>query len=65
VEYKMNLMAPADGEELIARGRVLRSGRTLKICAGDVYARKNGEEVHCATMLCTMMCLEKRSGRGE
>jgi uncharacterized protein (TIGR00369 family) len=27
VEYKMNLLAPADGEELIARARVLRSGK--------------------------------------
>jgi uncharacterized protein (TIGR00369 family) len=36
VEYKMNLLAPADGDEMIARARVLRSGRTMKICAADV-----------------------------
>jgi uncharacterized protein (TIGR00369 family) len=57
VEYKMNLLAPAEGEELIARARVLRSGKTLKICAADVYAIKNGTEVHCATMLSTVMCV--------
>src|SRR5258708_9795516 len=50
VEYKMNLLAPAVGEELIARGRVVRSGRTLTICGADVYARKNAAEGHCTTM---------------
>jgi len=63
VEYKMNLLAPAQGEELIARGRVVRSGKTLKICAADVYAMHGGEEVHCATMLSTVMCLPGKSDR--
>jgi uncharacterized protein (TIGR00369 family) len=63
VEYKMNLLAPAQGEELIARGRVVRSGKTLKICASDVYALKGGEEVHCATMLSTVMCLPGKTDR--
>ena len=57
VEYKMNLLAPAAGEELIARARVVRSGQTLKICSADVYARKGETETHCATMLATIMCL--------
>jgi len=57
VEYKMNLLAPADGEELIARARVVRSGKTLKICAADVFVRKGGAESHCATMLSTVMCM--------
>jgi uncharacterized protein (TIGR00369 family) len=63
VEYKLNLLAPADGDELTARARVLRSGRTLKICAADVHARKDGKEVHCATMLATIMCLPGKSDR--
>src|SRR5271168_78563 len=63
VEYKMNLLAPAQGEELIARGRVVRSGKTLKICAADVYAMRGGEEVHCATMLSTVMSLAGKAGR--
>jgi uncharacterized protein (TIGR00369 family) len=65
VEYKMNLLAPADGEELIARANVLRSGRTLKICIADVYVRKYGAEVHCATMLSTIMCLPGKSDRPQ
>jgi uncharacterized protein (TIGR00369 family) len=61
VEYKINLMAPAAGEELIARARVVRSGKTLKICAADVFARKGEAETHCATMLATVMCLAGKS----
>jgi uncharacterized protein (TIGR00369 family) len=63
VEYKLNLLTPAEGEELIARARVVRSGRTLKICAADIYTRKDGAEIHCATMLATMMCLTGKSDR--
>jgi len=63
VEYKLNLLAPAAGEELIARGRVLRSGKTLKVCAADVYARKGGADTHCATMLATIMCLPGKPDR--
>jgi uncharacterized protein (TIGR00369 family) len=65
VEYKMNLLAPADGEELIARAKVLRSGKTLKICAADVFVRKNAAEVHCATMLATIMCFHGKPDRAQ
>jgi len=61
VEYKINLMAPAAGEELIARARVVRSGKTLKICTADVFARKGETETHCATVLATIMCLAGKS----
>jgi uncharacterized protein (TIGR00369 family) len=63
VEFKMNLLAPASGDQLIARARVVRSGRTLKICAADVYAQKSDVEVHCATLLATIMCLPEKSDR--
>ena len=65
VEYKMNLLAPAEGEKLMARARVLRSGKTLKICAADVYVEKGGAEIHCATMLATIMCLAGKSDRAQ
>jgi len=63
VEFKMNLLAPADGEKLVARARVLRSGRTLKICVADVFVQRNGAEIHCATMLATIMCMPGKSDR--
>jgi uncharacterized protein (TIGR00369 family) len=65
VEFKMNLLAPAEGEKLVARARVLRSGRTLKICVADVFVQKNGTEIHCATMLATIMCLPGKSDRAR
>jgi uncharacterized protein (TIGR00369 family) len=57
VEYKMNLMAPADGDRLLARAQVTRHGRTLTIVAFDVFAEKSGKLLHCATGLATMMCM--------
>ena len=57
VEYKINLVAPAEGDSLIARGRVLRAGKTLKICAADVFIVNGTEEILCATSLSTIMAL--------
>lgn len=55
VEFKLNLLAPAAGELLVARARVLRPGRTLSVVAGDAFMRTGGGERHVATMLATMM----------
>jgi uncharacterized protein (TIGR00369 family) len=58
VEFKINLFAPARGDKLVARGRVVRSGRTITVCQGDAYAATTDGEVHCATMTATMMRVE-------
>jgi len=55
VEFKLNIMAPGDGEELRALGQVIRSGRTLTITRADVFVRKDGRETLCATALQTLM----------
>lgn len=60
VEYKLNLLAPARGERLVARASVIKSGRTLKICSADVFAVQQGEEELCATMLSTLIVLVGR-----
>jgi len=60
VEYKLNLMAPADGEDLIAKGRVIRPGRNLVITEADVFVRKGDEERQCAVLLQTLMCMHQR-----
>jgi uncharacterized protein (TIGR00369 family) len=54
VEYKVNFLTPAQGERMLARGRVLRPGRTVTVCAGDVVAIDDGKEKLVATMLATM-----------
>src|SRR5258707_13603924 len=50
-EYKVNLLSPAAGDAIIARGRVLKAGRTLIVTRGDAFALKGGEEKLGATML--------------
>lgn len=50
VEYKMNLLAPADGELLIAQGTVLKYGRTLTVTRAEVFAVKDGKKTLCAVM---------------
>ena len=60
VEFKLNLLAPADGEFLVAEGQVLKSGRNLVITRGEVYAIKNGRATHCATMQQTLMTMHPK-----
>ena len=60
VEYKMNLLAPGDGDHLIARGRVVKAGRTLVVTQIDVFVSKAGRETLCATLLETLMTMHGR-----
>ena len=55
IEYKANFLAPARGERMVARGRVIRPGRTVTVCAGDVIALEGATEKLVATLLATMM----------
>ena len=61
IEYKINLVTPALGDKLIARGRVIRPGRTITVCNGDVYSLNGqAEEKLIASMLATIMLLPRR-----
>jgi uncharacterized protein (TIGR00369 family) len=57
VEFKLNLLAPAAGDRLIATGEVVKPGRTLVITRGEVYAETAGERVLCAIMQQTLMVM--------
>ena len=61
VEYKMNILTPARGA-LVARGRVVRAGRTLTVARGEVYS-EDGK--HVATMQQTLMGLPETPDRPE
>ena len=51
VEYKINFLAPARGEKLVARGEVLSAGRRLFVCRAEVFAvSAEGEETPCAVL---------------
>jgi uncharacterized protein (TIGR00369 family) len=58
IEFKLNLLAPAVGERIEARGRVIRAGRTITVCRADVMAITDGSEKLIATMTGTMMTVE-------
>ncbi len=53
VEYKVNFLAPALGEKLVARGEVLTAGRRLFVCKAEVLAVADGQESVCAAALQT------------
>ena len=55
VEFKVNLLAPAKGDRIAVRAEVKRPGRTLTVCTADAFSDGN----ICATMLATMICLDR------
>ncbi len=65
VEFKVNLLAPAAGQLFIAHGRVLKAGRTLTTCSGEVFAIDGGAPKHVLAMLGTIMTVENRSGLSD
>jgi uncharacterized protein (TIGR00369 family) len=56
-EYKLNLLAPAVGERLIAVGEVVKSGRTLVVTRGEVHAEVEGKRTLCAIMQQTLVVM--------
>jgi len=57
VEYKVNFLNAGYGQRLVARGWVLKPGRTLSICAADVHAEDGERRIHVAHMVATMMAV--------
>ena len=57
VEYKLNLLAPARGERIIAEGFVVKPGRTLAITRGEVHAERAGKRTLVAIMQQTLMVM--------
>lgn len=59
IEYKVNFLSPAVGEKFIARGQVIKAGRAITVCEGDVTAINKGKEKTVAAMLATMISIKK------
>jgi uncharacterized protein (TIGR00369 family) len=64
VEFKVNLLEPARGERIVARGRVIRPGRTLFVCVSEAWAYTGERETLVAALQGTMMCLVGRGVSG-
>ncbi len=61
VEFKVNLLSPAKGDAFLATGRVLKAGKTLTICEGELTAAEcQGEEKVVAIMTATMMVMRPK-----
>jgi len=64
-EFKINLLAPAMGDRIVARGRVVKAGRTLTLAQSDVFAEREGQEKLVALLTATLMSIEGRAGVGD
>lgn len=62
IEFKVNLLSPAAGERFVARGQVVKPGRTIMVCTGEAVAeRADGSQQTVALMQATMMVVRDRS----
>ncbi len=61
-EFKINLLAPATGDRLVARGRVVKAGRTLTVAQSEVFAQDGDTEKLVALLTATLMAVEAREG---
>jgi uncharacterized protein (TIGR00369 family) len=61
-EFKINLLAPARGERFTAVGRVVRPGRKLMVCLGEVFAEAGEVRKQVALMTASMMVIDGATG---
>ena len=64
VEFKLDLLAPAEGERFVARARVVKAGRTITVVRAEGSMIRQGAEKLVATLSGTMMCLPERGATG-
>ena len=61
-EFKINFLAPAAGDRIVARGRVVKGGRTLTVAQSEVFAERDGGEKLIALLTATIMTVANRVG---
>ena len=61
-EMKINFLAPAAGDHIIARGKVLKAGRTLSLVQTEIFAVMADQERLIAFLTATFMTMENRDG---
>ena len=61
-EFKINLVAPAIGERIVARGSVVKAGRILTLAQSSVFAIVDGGERLVALLTATLMAIDGRDG---
>jgi uncharacterized protein (TIGR00369 family) len=61
-EFKINLLAPAMGDRILARGTVVKAGRTLTVAQTEVFAESGGRSKLVALLTATLMSVEGHEG---
>ena len=61
-EFKINFVAPAVGDRLLARGKVVKAGRTITLAQTEVFAESGGQEKLVALLTATLMTVDGREG---
>ena len=61
VEFKINLLEPAQGSRFVARGRVVRAGRRLTTCRGEVVATDGDDKERLVAVTTTTIALRPRA----
>ena len=59
-EFKINLLAPAKGDRILAVGKVVKSGRTLTLAQTEVFAESDGHSKLIALLTATLMTIQGR-----
>lgn len=60
-DFTVKLIAPADGEQVLARGRVISATINTTVAAAELFAIKQGKETLCATALVTLRNIPLRA----
>ncbi|MCB0279115.1 MAG: PaaI family thioesterase [Calditrichaeota bacterium] len=61
VEFKINLLAPATGDYLLSKARVIKAGKTLTVCTAEVFSVMGTVEKKSAIMQSTLIELKNRA----
>ena len=59
IEFKINFLRPAGGEELLCRSRVLRPGQQILVAESEVFDRRPGSEKLTAKAQVTLMAVHR------
>jgi acyl-coenzyme A thioesterase PaaI-like protein len=54
IDYAIKILAPGKGDEIIARGRVVKPGQLMTVATADLYSVSGAEEILCAVAFITM-----------
>lgn len=65
IEFKINMLSPAKGDALVARGVVIRAGKKIMVCRADVFSITGSEEKLVAAMQGTMIVAEGSGSTGR